>query len=336
MLELIHTSAPRGLDGGRPGYTVVAQTEGLPAELATILVNGSAASVQRLAAHVAPEPFAVYRIWPVGDGLLAISRIVPIAADHTGRPARLAHHVVLAGEEAAGPSIAAMLLDPSWFVDLWTGEPRHLPARPPPAPCRPEDLALAMVAMDHLTTDAGAWASALANRACQLRDVPESILLPPGAPTRQLLAAVLSRLPQALTARIETSDDRIAESRPSLMLLQPGPGRGSIPNVLADWSAGRSTTPPPAAPAAPVARQRRPIGGQGPELELGELPSPVPVASAWSAPANSSASTMADAQTDERRRQPPVPPTTTEALGAYAAGTIAGIALGTAAAFLVL
>jgi hypothetical protein len=147
---------------------------------------------------------------------------------------------------------------------------------------------------------------------------------------------VLSRLPNALAARIETSDDRIAEARPSLILLQPGPGRGSMPNVLADWTAGRSSTPPPAVAAAPASRQRRLPGGHGPELELGELPSPMPVATDWRNPANSSASAEANAQADEWRQPRPALPTTGEALGAYAAGTIAGIALGTAGAFLVL
>ena len=332
MLELIHTSAQRGLDGARPGYAVVAATVGITPELSASLEGGSAVAVQRIAAQVDPEPFAVYRIWSPAPRMVSLSRIVPIAADYSGRPARLAHHVVLSQGEASGPTAAALLLDPSTFRSAWAGDPRQLPARAAPLPAGPERLAPAVAEFARLTEAAQPWIRHLSRCACGARDVPRVVLVPPGAPVATLLAAILGELRSVVDARIETSDDHAAESRPSLLVLPAGRGRRGLPDVLADWSSVRGTVGPPAAPTAPGAATPEEAHAM-PALDA--LPAPLPAritpAMGDVRPPGPPVLARAGAAAEDGPRQP----TAGEALSAFAIGAAAGAGLAVAAIRLV-
>lgn len=330
MIELVHTSAPKGLGGARSGYSVVAATRGMPPELSASLVAGSAAPVQRLGPDVEPEPFAVYRIWPPAPRLVAISRIVPVAADFSGRPARLAHHVVLEPNEASGAVAAALLLDRKTFRDSWAGDPEELPARQAPAPATAGELLSAESAFERLTDAAKPWIGHLAESASRPRDRPAVVLVPAEAPLATLLAALLAARPSAMDARIETSDDRIAESRPSLLLLRATRSGQPLPSVIADWSVARGTAPPPCAPAAAV-RAAAPIRDREDPPELGPLPPPPPAlhGRTWdAAPARPAATCAAPLERPEAAADHP---TTPEALCAFATGAAAGAVLAVAA-----
>jgi hypothetical protein len=327
MMELIHTSAPKGLDGSRPGYTVVRMTEGMPKELVPALVAASATGVQRIAAGVDPEPFAVYRIWRLGGDCVAISRIVPVTADYSGRPARLAHHYVLSGEEASGASVAAVLCDRSLFRDAWNEEPTLVDATPPPAVAQPESRSAAVAALERCTAHHEEWLAFLASRATRRAEVPDIVLLPHAVPIRLILAAVAAGAERATDIGMGTSEDHVADARPSLVFLR-APIKPRSTDVLADWSAARGESAPPDQPDSRRAARRPATHAATPELELGELPPPVAVASAW-AGAEPSSPDGAPAHGASAAAPPAaLAASTAEALSAYAVGTIVGLAIG--------
>ncbi len=139
-LEMVYTSAARGLREGTSGFCTVAMTRGLPMTL-----------VPRL------EAIGGYRAGPNGDGPVALSfcrletaqgvvsvltRVAPAAPDHTNRSNKLATYLVLSSDEQceAGP---AWLLRTVRMRDAWSGaarmfdEPVHVPQGPTlePAVC---------------------------------------------------------------------------------------------------------------------------------------------------------------------------------------------------------
>jgi len=327
MMELIHTSAPRGLDGSRPGYTVVRMTEGMPKELVPALVAASATGVQRIAAGVDPEPFAVYRIWRFGGDCVAITRIVPVTADYSGRPARLAHHYVLSGEEASGTSVAAVLFDRSLFRDAWNEEPTLVDATSPPAVPLPEARSAAVAALEACTAYHEEWLGFLAARATRRAEVPDIVLLPHGVPVRLILAAVAARAERATDIGMGTSEEHVADARPSLVFLH-APIKPRSPDVLADWSAARGESAPPSQPDSRQAARRSTMQAATSELALGELPPPVAVASAWAGAEPSSPDGAAAHGASAAAPPAPLAASTAEALSAYAVGTIVGLAIG--------
>ena len=248
MLELIHTSAPRGILDDRAGYTTVACSEGMPAELTAALVRGSTATTQRIAQDAQAEDHAVYRIWSVPypkSSAVAITRIVPVAADYTGRPARLAHHVILVGAEVKLDALCAILLDQTAFRDTWTDPPTYLEPRTiGPGPLTAE-IQASLDALAELTDHSSPWADYLAGQAEEQKPVPCTVLVPQATRMRQLLAAVVSRASDPLALRIETSEDHLVTARPSLLLIGARSSDPSGLTVVADWTDERGIIPPP-------------------------------------------------------------------------------------------
>ncbi len=326
-MELIHTSAPKGLDGSRPGYTVVRMTKGMPQELVPALIAASATGVQRIAAGVDPEPFAVYRIWRFGGDCVAITRIVPVTADYSGRPARLAHHYVLSGEEASGGSVAAVLSDRSLFRDAWNEEPTTVDAASPPAVPLPEARSAAAAALEACTAHHEEWLAFLAARATRRAEVPDIVLLPHSVTVRLVLAAVAAGAECATDIDMGTSEEHVADARPSLVFLR-APIKPRSPNVLADWSAARGESAPPSQPDSRRAARRPTTQTAKPELSLGELPPPVAAGSAWAGAESSSQDRAPEHGASAEAPPPPLSASTAEALSAYAVGTIIGLAIG--------
>src|SRR5690348_3612007 len=97
--DLLYTSAPKGLKSGTHGFCMVLCSEGMPSPLATALEALSAYKpvypVGDPAADKNPVT-AMHVILPaIGKKLHVLSRVASYGLDYSGRPNKLAHHVVL-------------------------------------------------------------------------------------------------------------------------------------------------------------------------------------------------------------------------------------------------
>jgi len=128
-LELIYTSAPRGLKAGSSGYCTVAQTRGLREDLAAALERRS------LYAHEPGDSSPVYFSFrPLslgGASWRVLSRAQDAGLDFTGRRHYLVHHLVLdPSEEPNGLQPAEILLGWKGWREKWEGTPKELEALP--------------------------------------------------------------------------------------------------------------------------------------------------------------------------------------------------------------
>jgi hypothetical protein len=129
-LQLIFTSAPRGLVAGRSGFCTVARHAALSERL-----------TQQLESLGTPhdastgETFTFRRLETGGQAWYVLSRFVARGLDYSQRDNRLAHHVVFTAEEAAVlPPPAAMALRWNGWTDEWTTEPTWLKEDDRPLP----------------------------------------------------------------------------------------------------------------------------------------------------------------------------------------------------------
>jgi hypothetical protein len=107
--ELVHASVPKGLFGDS-GFAVVAMTEGMPTPLVTVLKELSAYDFDPVRATGADEVDFGHRIVTAqGVSATVVSRIGPCGVDGSGRPNRIAHHIVVETHErgAGGPAALA-------------------------------------------------------------------------------------------------------------------------------------------------------------------------------------------------------------------------------------
>ena len=92
--ELIHTSAPKGVDPGSRGFTTVAITQGLGAAWKSRLESlSSYAPDQGLTSKPVIHMHCLIRAGGLSKHVL--SRISPCGLDYSGRPNRIAHHLLL-------------------------------------------------------------------------------------------------------------------------------------------------------------------------------------------------------------------------------------------------
>lgn len=124
-LELIYTSAPRGLRAGSSGYCTVARTRGLREDLAAALERRS------LYAHepgdFSPVYFSFRPLSLGGASWRVLSRAQDAGLDFTGRRHYLVHHLVLdPSEEPDGLQPAEILLGWQGWREKWEGAPREL------------------------------------------------------------------------------------------------------------------------------------------------------------------------------------------------------------------
>lgn len=134
-LELIYTSAPRGLKAGSSGYCTVARTRGLREDLAAALERRS------LYAHEPGDSSPVYFSFRAlslgGVSWRVLSRAQDAGLDFTGRRHYLVHHLVLdPSEEPSGLQPAEILLGWRGWRDTWEGTPEELETLPAADWCR--------------------------------------------------------------------------------------------------------------------------------------------------------------------------------------------------------
>ena len=197
MLELIHTSAPRGLFETHSGYTTVACSKGMSNRLVETLENASAVAVDRTPIGGLVADTAIFRIWPVqvGDSsAIVVTRTVPLATDYTGRPARLTHHLVLTNDEATPGRLAALLFEPKEFADTFEGAPRSL--APPTARGRTTAMPLPVILPDQ-PPQRRAFRCLLPPA---VRSPPEYSRVPPGIVLQGFRPPEYSRVPVGLIA----------------------------------------------------------------------------------------------------------------------------------------
>ena len=192
--ELIVTSASRGLQAGRSGFTTVLCTRGMHPDLVSRL---EAASAYR---HVFPhgdprnpvilsytsKPSAIGDVW-------VLSRIGDAGTDYTGRSNKIAHHIALqpADLAALGQSNPAALLSAlvasRGLLPKWEGDPRESPT-PPRLPSPPSSPSLCE-RWGSVTGDPG-WAGVLVERALN-REVTW-VIAPAGIDLLELFAEALA------------------------------------------------------------------------------------------------------------------------------------------------
>jgi hypothetical protein len=194
ITELIVTSAPRGLQAGRSGFTTVMRTRGIHPDLAIRL---EAASGYR---HTYPQgdprnPVVFsYTNTPsaAGDGWV-LSRVGDAGTDYTGRSNKIAHHVALKLEDVGRLTISnpalvlAALAGSGGFKTVWQGEPMESPTSPavPMPPSQPGVCERWRAAAG----DPG-WAGVLVERA--LNKETTWVIAPPGTDVLGLFAEALA------------------------------------------------------------------------------------------------------------------------------------------------
>ena len=195
-LELVYTSAPRGLRPGTSGYATVACTRGMPAAYVEALETLSgykpvfAAGDARAALN--PVSFAHRRLTLGGKTVSVLSRVAFCGFDHTGRTNKLAHHLVLDRAEWVPGGPAWLLRQPQVLLERWDGEPRHLDAEPR-LPAGDPGPAVA-ASWGTLTGDPG-WAGALAETADGTTPRQAFLVFEPGLDVLPLIAEAIALLP---------------------------------------------------------------------------------------------------------------------------------------------
>ena len=127
-LQLIFTSAPRGLVAGRSGYCTVARHRTIPDRLAQILESLGTP-------HQNPQSATyTFRIIEASNAnWFVLSRFVAHGLDYSQRDNRLAHHIIFTAEEAAVlPPPAAIAFRWNGWLSEWTKEPTWLTEDPRP------------------------------------------------------------------------------------------------------------------------------------------------------------------------------------------------------------
>lgn len=159
-LELIHTSAVSGLRPGSSGFCTVAMTTGMPVSLEErLVVLGGYRPAPGMTDS--PPSFSHVRIDVGGRTWSVLTAVRAAPPDHSGRPNKLAHHLVLETPDFADAGPAWLLRSPGVVIDRfegpprWIPQPRRLPSSGPVSPRRCDAWAKA-------TGDAG-WAGALVN-----------------------------------------------------------------------------------------------------------------------------------------------------------------------------
>ena len=190
-LELVYTSAAKGLRAGTSGFCTVAMTKGFPPAL-----------VPRL------EALGGYRAGPSGDGPLSycfwrvetatgianvLSIVGPAPPDHTARTNKIATYLVLAPEElvAAGP--AALLARAGLLRREWSGPPAWI-EQAVRVPAAGDAAARPCTAWQSAAGDAG-WAGVLASSFLRDQSKPIHVIYGAGIDPLPLVDEAIRLLP---------------------------------------------------------------------------------------------------------------------------------------------
>lgn len=193
--EIVVTSAARGLQAGRSGFTTVLRTRGIHPELQAKLEQGSAYR------HVYPQGdprnpriLSHTLVQSPAGRMSVLSSIVDAGNGYDGRSNKLAHHIALDGGESAArvassPAAVLLAIDRNGgFLRRWSGEPREQAAAatiPGSSACEPS----ACSGWARAAGDAG-WAGFIVERA--LRREPTWIIVAAGVDLMELFDEALA------------------------------------------------------------------------------------------------------------------------------------------------
>lgn len=200
-LELIYTSAPRGLAASSSGFCTVAATAGMSRQMTMKLESLSGYQfhfgLSDPKSHLNPVNYAHTRLRVGSETFSVLSRIAFCGADHSGRTNKIAHHILLEpGEHSSnGPGWMLMALARGVFVEGWKGDPKPLNKRQLAQIISGERRASEpATTWATLTGDAG-WGGALARAFRQSTKVPAFVLFNPGTELLPLFEESLAVLP---------------------------------------------------------------------------------------------------------------------------------------------
>ncbi len=189
--ELLFTSAPKGLKPGSSGPCIVQMSDSMPPLLMQRLEAISGYSV----ANDGHEPIpSLNHVLVDMNGMRrhVVSRVAHVGTDHAGRPNRLAHHLVLHGEELGlgGP---AWLVQQPVFKTAWDGRVTYLEGEAwlPEGPTQPVHVC---ANWKTVAGDAG-WAGVVAESALAPSPKPVWIIHRRNVPVLALLDEVVSVVP---------------------------------------------------------------------------------------------------------------------------------------------
>lgn len=195
--ELLYTSAPNGLKPGSRGFCTVLSTQAMPAPLATAVEGLSGyrpifpPSDERSPQN--PIVYAHLKLQAAGRSWDVLSRIADYGLDYSGRPNKLAHHVIIdkSNEKlSAGP--AALLAMPGFMRTEWQGEPKVVGLKP--VTTEPEARDGVCVNWQEATGDAG-WAGVIAESFLTNPDRLVILFYEPGQSVLPLFEEAISLLP---------------------------------------------------------------------------------------------------------------------------------------------
>ena len=126
--ELINTSAPKGIDQGSRGFTTVAITQGLDGIWRTRLESLSSYSLEK-GIKSKPAIYTHITLTIGGSTRHVLSRVAPSGLDYSGRPNRIAHHVILDQHELLSRGPVSLLQESQFFLEHWNDDPQILNAK---------------------------------------------------------------------------------------------------------------------------------------------------------------------------------------------------------------
>lgn len=189
--EFVHTSVEKGLRGDS-GFAIAVLTRGIPAALEPMLAELSAYDFDRTRAIGADRVDWAHRILSAqGKSYTVLSRTAPCGNDWSGRPNRIAHHVVVELHERTDAG-------PAWMLSRFTGFCGSAPMVEERAagPLLPQgaESPRAAKAWESAGFDGG-WAGVVAQT---LLDAPNSVVcvvMPDEVDALPLVADVLALIP---------------------------------------------------------------------------------------------------------------------------------------------
>jgi hypothetical protein len=129
-MELIYTSAPRGLQPGTQGFCTVAATRGmsplLMEKLESLTGYKAIFPPNDPKANLNPTAFFHYRIEVGGQIYHVVGRLGSAGLDYTGRTNKFAHFVVLEPSELPDGGPAWLIMQPGFLKESWDGPPQYL------------------------------------------------------------------------------------------------------------------------------------------------------------------------------------------------------------------
>jgi hypothetical protein len=190
-LELVYTSAERGLRAGTSGFCTVAMTRGLPPALVPRLE--ALGGYRPGPSGDGPRAHCFWRVETAGSVAHVLAVVGPAPPDHTQRTNKIAAYLVLGQDELVPAGPAWLLAQRGLVREGWSGAPAwieapvRVPASGPAAPQR-------CSAWEAAAGDPG-WAGVVASAFLRDQSKPIHVVWREGMDPLALVGEVLSLMP---------------------------------------------------------------------------------------------------------------------------------------------